>query len=249
VTKFLHIAPLLALLTAACAALLTIGQADPTTTKKPTTIEPEERRPVLIYAMDPMCGWCYSFFPVVQQLRKDLAGRVEFHVMSAGLATGSRVVPIRRHAAHIKHATTAIERMTGAKFGQPFHALLEEGSYLNNSGPPSVALMVIKDLQPQAALDYGHRLQVSFFFDGVSLNDDETYLRLADEFEIGREEFMRRFKSDTYVQKAEQEFRDTRALGADGFPALVLVNNGRTQVVTTGYEAYASVSAKVNELL
>ena len=61
----------------------------------------KKNEPVIYYIFDGLCGWCYGFAPVVNQLQQELGKKVIFKVISGGMVTGSRVGPIRQMAAYI----------------------------------------------------------------------------------------------------------------------------------------------------
>jgi putative protein-disulfide isomerase len=206
-------------------------------------------KPELIYAVDPLCGWCYGFSPVMRQIRKDFAGKVEFRIMSGGLATGDMAAPLKENYEYIKNALTVVERSTGVKFGQPFRDLLEEGSYFNDSEPPSIALTVVKEMKPEIAFDYGHKLHSTIFMDGKSLNDAATYRSLAAEFQLDQDEFMRKFTDSAYKARTNREFDEVKRLGVRGFPSLVLRKGNKIEVITRGYESYPSVKSKLDKVL
>lgn len=203
----------------------------------------------LIYAYDPLCGWCYGFDPVVGQIKAEFAGRIDFRIMSGGINVGDRAVPIRAHAEHVKRALPAVERATGARFGQPFIALLDDGSYLNDSEPPSIALAAVKDMRPEIALDYAYRMQQALFLHGQDLNRLETHLGLVAEFQLDKDEFTEKFISPVYRAKARQEFRDVAGLGVSGFPSLVVKQGEQAEVISAGYRSYQSVKAALDQRL
>ncbi|WKK24267.1 hypothetical protein QZH56_00940 [Streptomyces olivoreticuli] len=83
------------------------------------------------YVFDAYCGWCHGFTP---WLREALAGRPEVtvEVVSGGLFTGARRVPIRE-LTHIPTARHRVTQVTGAAFGPSFLKLLEQGGFVMDS--------------------------------------------------------------------------------------------------------------------
>lgn len=208
-----------------------------------------KQAPEILYAIDPLCGWCYCFFPVVQQLQRDFANDLRFTVLSGGLATGPRAAPLREHAEHIKSALVAIEQRTGVVFGKPFIDLLDEGSYMNDSEIPSIALTVAKGMRPEIQLDFAHALQVAFFDRGLSLNDQATYQPLAQQFGLDWTEFAQRFASEDARRRTHEEWRSVGELGVRSFPTLLLRSEDGTQAVASGCQSYADVKGRLSRLV
>ena len=48
----------------------------------------------LTYAFDALCGWCYGFAPALHRFATDNADRIELRVLSGGLFTGPRALPL-----------------------------------------------------------------------------------------------------------------------------------------------------------
>jgi hypothetical protein len=66
----------------------------------------------IIYIYDALCGWCYGFSPVMQQLQEKYAGKLEFEVLSGGMIMGLRAGPIGEVAAYIEKAYPDVESET-----------------------------------------------------------------------------------------------------------------------------------------
>ncbi|MDB5269973.1 MAG: hypothetical protein JWP58_3013, partial [Hymenobacter sp.] len=57
----------------------------------PETIVP---LPELLYVHDPLCGWCYGMSPVISQVQREFAGRVDVSVLCGGMVLGDDAGPI-----------------------------------------------------------------------------------------------------------------------------------------------------------
>ncbi|NJK88722.1 MAG: hypothetical protein HC923_04545 [Myxococcales bacterium] len=90
------------------------------------------RLPAIVYAVDALCGWCFAFSSTVEVLRRELGDAVSWKVVSAGLVTGARVMPIRNASAYLKTGMQAVEARTPARFGSGFRRLLDEGTWVSN---------------------------------------------------------------------------------------------------------------------
>lgn len=89
-----------------------------------------------IYIYDPLCGWCYGFTPVIQQLQERNNGNMEFNILSGGMITGDNRHPFSSMAAYIQREHTNVEAMTGVKFGQAFlEKLLPSEEIMDSENP------------------------------------------------------------------------------------------------------------------
>jgi putative protein-disulfide isomerase len=206
-------------------------------------------KPQLMYVYDPLCGWCYGFSPVVEQLKNKYAGKVTWQIYSGGLAIGERAVPVKEKFRYIKGALQTVEQTTGVTFGEGFRQLLEEGQYIYNSEPPCIALTVVKSLQGKDPLAFAHDLHHVFFYEGKSLNDLETYLPLVGKQGIDKDTFRAHFQSDTAKRQTYEEFKFVQDIGISGYPALVFVKGEQGYLLARGYQKYDLLDKAIDQLL
>ncbi|KUG06686.1 DsbA family protein [Solirubrum puertoriconensis] len=204
----------------------------------------------LLYIFDPLCGWCYGMSPLIKRLAEEYAERVPFTVLSGGMVTGDDVEPIGKRWDYISQALKQVEQVTGVEFGAAFHALGAEGSYVNNSEPPSRALMVFKQLDPlNREVAFAHDIQRAHFAEGRDLNAPDTYEQLAKAYSLDAGEFRRWWESDATREATQHEFDMVRQLGVQGFPTLVFVHGHQGYVLTRGYQPYEELKAGLEQLL
>lgn len=203
----------------------------------------------LLYVYDPLCGWCYGFGPVVEKIEKNFKGTAEVEIISGGMIMGDRIAPIGNMSEYILDAIPRLQRMTGVEFGQPYVALLKEGSYVTSSEKPSVALCVYKSFTSERAVEYGHAIQISFYKEGKDLNQDVLYADLATDFGIDREAFLNRMKDPVYLNQAHLEFKRAADLNVTGFPTLLLKQTNNYAKITEGYATYESIEKQLQKQL
>jgi len=206
-------------------------------------------KPTLIYVTDPLCGWCYGFQPVLDKIMSRFSERLHFELMSGGLAISDPPEKISDGYAYLYNLIPDIEKITGRTFGDPFKILLEEGSYLYNSEPPSVAQTVMKQMQPQLAFDFSKKMQSAFFKSGANLNKWDTYEQLLKDYEIDKSQFKKHFSSSEYRHKTYDEFARSRKCGANGFPALILKLGDEYGIITKGYRPFDTIESHLHYLL
>lgn len=203
----------------------------------------------LLYVYDPLCGWCYGFGPVIKKIQSNFKEDIEVEIISGGMVMGNRIAPIGDMSAYILEAIPRLERMTGAEFGQPYIALLKEGSYVTSSEKPSVALCVFKSFKKDSSVLYGHAIQTSFYKDGKDLNNDTLYADIGHAFGINRNAFLARMKDPVYLQQAHDEFAQALALGVTGFPTLLVKKGNEYVRLSEGYASYESLEKHVTKFI
>jgi putative protein-disulfide isomerase len=210
---------------------------------------PVESGGTFLYVMDPLCGWCYGFSPVVMQLYERYKDVIGFRVVPGGMATGARVEPVSKMADYILQAYKRVEETTGVKFGAPYLDRLREGSTISNSEPPCRALHLFSTLHPDKAVEYTHQLQRAIYLDGYDWNDGETYAHLARLFGLDGKEFVRRWDSEEARYGVQQEFQWVQAAGISGFPCVVVEKREQYYLAAQGYRPMDDVDRVVEKIL
>ena len=207
-------------------------------------------KPQLVYVFDPMCGWCFAFGNVVEQFQQKYANEFDFSVVTGGMVVGENQKPLSHMRDYIKSAIPRLEKITGAKFGEKYlNEILEPGTYISSSEKPSFAFVTFKNLQPEKSIAFAHALQKTFFIEGNSLNEDETYKALAKQFSINEAAFIKALNSNEARKAAFKEFELSRNWGVSGYPAVLLFHNGKGYMVSNGYTDLASLEKQVEKLL
>src|SRR5688572_24133839 len=130
------------------------------------------KKPTLYYIYDALCGWCFGFAPVMKKLQENFHDKIQFEVLSGGMVTGPRIGPIAEMATYIKSAAPRVTEVTGQAFGDAYlNDVLNSKSYISNSVPPSIALSILKEAQPDKAVLFMHAIQNLHFKEGKDLND------------------------------------------------------------------------------
>ena len=100
----------------------------------------EYTKPKFYYVMDPICGWCYGFASVMDEVYKVYNHLLDFKLMTGGLMVGDRVGTIKEIAPFIPDALRSIEEKTGAHFGEMFVENIIEGDEKLDSHPSNLIL-------------------------------------------------------------------------------------------------------------
>src|SRR5207248_5666726 len=85
----------------------------------------------LVYVFDAYCGWSYGFAPTMVEVARRHPD-IEVEVISGGLFTGARRVPIREFG-YVQGANAKITELTGAPFGAGYERLIADGTFVMDS--------------------------------------------------------------------------------------------------------------------
>ena len=200
----------------------------------------EAKTPELIYVGDPMCSWCWGFAPVLDGLAERFTMPIE--VIVGGLRPGPAAEPIDdKIAGFLAHHWHQVEERSG----QPFnHDILERRDWVYDTELPAKAVVAMRNLNPKQEIAFFARLQRAFYVDNVNVTEIEAYPPLADDFDVDQQRFMELLRSIELKEQTWHDFDRARALGANGFPTLML----RADQVYTLSRGYAPLEPLVGAL-
>jgi putative protein-disulfide isomerase len=205
----------------------------------------------ITYYYDALCGWCYGFSPVFNQIYAEYKGEIVFDVVSGGLFLGDRVGLINDVAPYIKEgAYKVVESTAGVEFGKDFiEKGLEQGNMTLNSLYAGIALCIVKADYPQHTVAFAGLLHQAFYVDGMNPVDVAIYASYAAKLGIPSADFNAKMKASAYQEMALAEFKLAGQQGIGGYPALVLEVDGKREVLSSGYVSYAVLKGKVDLVL
>jgi len=203
------------------------------------------------YYYDALCGWCYGFSPVIEQLKKEYKEQVEIEVISGGLFLGNRAGYVNDVAPHIKSgAYKSVEDLTGVKFGKPFlDDVFGEGEMVLNSLPPTIALCIVREKFPEKELEFAETLLRAVYYDGINPIEISEYEKYIVELGMDMEEFTSKMLSTAYKEMAQNDFLKFRQSPFSGMPSLVLVKNKNEIPLSNGYMDYNRLQSRLGQLI
>jgi len=186
----------------------------------------------LVYVFDAYCGWSHGFSRTIAAV----AARhpeLPVEVVSGGLFTGARRVPIRDFG-YIGGANARISELTGAAFGAAYQRLVADGSFVMDSEAAARGMAALRQAAPDRAVELAVALQRAFYVDGQSLSDPDTYRTVAQAAGLDADPVVEHFQSPGGQAAAEADFARAAALGVDSFPTLLAVHGDTTAVLARG---------------
>lgn len=206
--------------------------------------------PQIIYAFDPLCGWCYGFSPALDRVRKALKSRVQFRIACGGLITGEQEQPIREVADYLRQGMQAVETQTGVKFGRAFiEGLLAEGTWISRSEPACRAVLLVQEIAPQYSLDFARALSKAFYYDGLPPDDPETISQVASSVRVDPDILLNQWNQPKTRDRTLQAFGEARSLGIQSYPSLFLWRDSNLLPIVRGCASAETILEKLKLLL
>jgi putative protein-disulfide isomerase len=175
----------------------------------------------VIYVTDAYCGWCYGFGPTLHTFYEANRHRVPFRVISGGMFVGELRLPIKMYD-HTEEVNERIAQRMGVTFGDPYKALLREGSFVQDSELAAAGLAALRDQAPNLSIEFISAMQSAFYRDGLNLSDARTYAMIARDYGLDSERVVSFFTGPEGIAAARQDFSLALELGASSYPTLLV---------------------------
>lgn len=200
----------------------------------------------LLYVADPMCSWCWGFWPVMESVHERFGSRAPVSVIMGGLAPGAAEpmddrakAVVREHWDHVHEAS-----------GQPFdYAFFDRKGFSYTSEPSSRAVVTARQLDTEKAIPFLAHLHAAFYRDNQDVTDSEVLCNQAVSFGFEREEFSRHLGSDATRETTQQDFALARELGVRGFPSLIGHDGQSLTAITMGYQPLNNIGRAIDAWL
>lgn len=175
----------------------------------------------ITYVFDAYCGWCHGFAEAFASFAAEHADRIELTVISGGLFTGSRVVPMAS-LEFLKEANARINSLTGAVFSPANERLADDPEFRLDSTAAARGFAALRAQAPERSLEIAHAWQLAFFRDGQSLSRVETARETAAALGLDADAVAATLDDPASLRAAQDDFRLARTLGVDGYPTVLV---------------------------
>ncbi|NUS29553.1 MAG: DsbA family protein [Streptomyces sp.] len=200
----------------------------------------------LVYVFDAYCGWSHGFSGTLGEVVSRHPG-LPVEVVSGGLFTGARRVPIREFG-YVQGANAQIAELTGAEFGAAYDRLIADGSFVMDSEAAARGVAALGQAAPDRVADLAVALQRAFYVDGLSLSDPATYRKVAEAAGLDADAVVAAFEAPEAQDAAEADFRRSAALGVTGFPTLLGIDGDLATVLAHGHATADDVDRRLASL-
>jgi putative protein-disulfide isomerase len=171
-------------------------------------------------------------------------------VYSGGMITGDNTRALSEMADFIREARLRVEETTGVTFGDGFlHGLLTRQDIVLDSEPPARALEAMRAFRPKNMIAFSHRLQSALYADGMDMNSESTYRKLAIEAELDPDQFVHTMNSSEIHDAVADEFEYVSSLGIGGFPTVLLEIEDNVHMLAHGYAPFDQIDTMLRSAL
>ncbi|WP_217242247.1 DsbA family protein [Streptomyces sp. AC555_RSS877] len=197
----------------------------------------------LVYVFDAYCGWSHGFTATLREITSRHPD-LPVEVVSGGLFTGSRRVPIREFG-YVQGANAKIAELTGATFGQAYEELIADGSFVMDSEAAARGVAAVRQVAPDRAAELAADLQHAFYIDGLSLSEAATYRTVAQAAGLDADAVVAAFEAPEAQTAARADFRRAAQLGVTGFPTLLAVDGDSVTPLAYGHATADEVDERL----
>lgn len=211
--------------------------------------------PIVVYGVDPLCGWCFAIGDALRQARAELGDSVRWQVALGGLVTGERVRPVRNDAEYLRGGMVAVERASGRRPGAAYwDDVVTPGTWVSDSEPAVRAVLAVRDLaDDDTALVAAHLLCDGLYLDGRTPDDPQQIASVGETCGIDGDALVSRWQSDEGRAAVSREYARARALGVTTYPSLFVKAAGgddaRLHPVLAGYAPASTIVAEVRRAM
>lgn len=189
-----------------------------------------------------MCSWCWGFAPTLERLRAEYP-ELELQLILGGLRPGPYAQALDDNMReYLRHHWQAVQQASGQAFNDE---VLSWQDWRYDTEPACRAVVSMRQLAPDATLPFFTRLQRAFYAEAIDVTVDSSYPDLVEAFGVDSHTFIERFHSDGVKQATWQDFSLSRSLGVQGFPSLLLVDEGRYQALATGFTPFSELEKRL----
>jgi putative protein-disulfide isomerase len=203
--------------------------------------------PTIVYANDPLCGWCFAIGPSLNEARRRLGSAVDWRVECGGLVVGERIRPIALDREYLRAGLAQVEQASGRRATDTYYRdVVEPGTWVSASEPACRAVLIVQEMAgTPLAMDFSHALTDALYLDGRVPDAPETVHDVALALGLDGPALIERWSSPTAPAATQSAFQRARALGVTTYPSLFLAVNG----VSDGAESPVARSPKLLPLL
>ncbi|RLL56026.1 DsbA family protein [Mariprofundus sp. EBB-1] len=200
----------------------------------------------LYYIHDPMCSWCWAFRPVWTALQQQLPESVDVKYLLGGLAPDSDVVmPVSLQENIQRHWQTIQKRVPGTMFDFDFW---HQCTPRRSTYPACRAVIATKFQDPNREDAMIHAIQKAYYLEARNPSDDGVLMDLAQQLALNVGQFHLDLNAGQTQALLLQDIRAGQALGACGFPSLVLQKGDRVHSIAVDYNRLEPMQAAIEDL-
>lgn len=208
-----------------------------------------EHKPKFIYVMDPLCGWCYGFSPVIERIYEMYNHLMDFQLVVGGLMEGSRVGPLQEVAPYIEGAYPTVEAKCGVQFGELYFENIIHGNDILNSHPMNLILKSAQWLKPHRVFAAAKELQAAHFVSGIPCTHLNELCYAIERSGYAAESLIGGAHSQKAEEMLQADYQWVKSNGIQGFPCCIIETPSSMQMLSQGYLSFEELKQKIELLI
>ncbi len=193
-----------------------------------------------MYIADPMCSWCWAIAPKVDQLSSETD--LPVRVVMGGLRSGPDAVELTPEA--VASWTTHWEKVA-ATSGQPLDPVGLRQDWLYDTHVASLAVVAMRELRPDVAVEFLSRVQRAFFSEGKDVTKRTVVASLVEPFDIDPQGFEILLGTPHIEQITLDDYEWAKGIGATAFPTLMFATDTWARAIAIGYTTVEDMRAQI----
>ena len=202
----------------------------------------------LIYVADPMCSWCYGFGPQLADLRKRLGellgAPVPVTLITGGLRPGQREPMAADKRNEILHHWHAVAERSGMPFDQSPEVAMRRDGFVYDTEPACRVAVLAREHWGE-----DDERVLTLFHEGRNTTQADVLREVAIANGIDAAHFDAVFDTDALREETREDFRLSRRWGINGFPSLLVEQNGTLYQIGRGYAPSVALYARAVEVM
>jgi len=186
-----------------------------------------------------MCSWCWGFAPTLGALLAELPVDVHLCRLLGGLAPDSDQPMPEETRRYVQRQWRNIqERIPGTRFNFDFWT---KCAPRRSTYPACRAVIAARQQGNDLDARMTTAIQRAYYLQSRNPSDPDTLVGLAGELGLDTSDFSIALHSQAVQRQLLDEISRSRALGAEGFPSLILEQAGRRRSVRIDYADHRSM--------
>ena len=199
-----------------------------------------EQTPVLYYAHDPMCSWCWAYRPTMLQLRENLPEGLGWQNVLGGLAADNDEPMLEQTRLMVQGHWRKIQPTVGTGFNFDFWSLCQP-----RRDTYKACRAVVAASSQQAEEVMIEAIQKAYYLRAMNPSDPSILTDLAVELGLDRSRFMEDFDSQQTEANLRSQLLLRDRLMVKSFPSLVFEHDSKYKNVAHDYQDYRNSLAEI----
>ena len=197
----------------------------------------------LYYVHDPMCSWCYAFRPVLTQLLESLPEHIKVIRLLGGLAGDcDEPMPEETRKMIMANWKRIEQTVPDTTFNYDFWT---DCKPRRSTYPACRAVIAARKQGDKFDIVMTHAIQDAYYLQARNPSDISTLLELAYELDLSNDRFTNDLKSMETEEELTQEIKQSRRLGLNSFPSLLLEDKGSYKSIQIDYHQFENMLIQI----